>query len=279
MVSISARDLSLVYQVREKLSLRLRDNRLPQAGGTISGDRNRRYVTALDGVSFDLEAGDRLGLVGANGAGKTTLLKVLYGIYEPNTGHIDINGRVDALFNINLGFRSEATGRRNIVLRGLINGWSEDEIEARMEEIIEFSELGEFIDMPFKSYSQGMGARLAFSIATTLEPEILLMDEWIGAGDAAFQLKAKLRMNELATKAGIIILASHQNDLIARTCNKVLELEHGRVKRFTTAVEYFGAEQLELLQAKDAAEGKLLQAAKPAMPAISTDAPPLKTGS
>jgi len=232
MVSISAHDLRLVYKVREKLSLRPRDKRVERTGGTISGSGSKRFVTALDGVSFELEAGDRLGLVGANGAGKTTLLKVLYGIYEPNGGRLDINGRVDALFNINLGFRPEATGRRNILLRGLINGWSEAEIDARTDEIIAFSELGEFIDMPFKTYSQGMGARLAFSIATTLEPQILLMDEWIGAGDADFQAKATVRMDELAEKAGIIILASHQPDLIARTCNKLLELEHGRVKRF-----------------------------------------------
>jgi lipopolysaccharide transport system ATP-binding protein len=235
MVSISAHDLRLVYHVREKLSLRPRDKRLPSTGGTISGKGNRRFVTALDGVSFELAAGDRLGLVGSNGAGKTTLLKVLYGIYEPSGGDLDIRGRVDALFNINLGFRAEATGRRNILLRGLINGWDQDEIEARTEEIIEFSELGDFIDMPFKSYSQGMGARLAFSIATTLEPQILLMDEWIGAGDADFQAKAKRRMEELAEKAGIIILASHQPDLIARTCNKILELEHGKVRRFGPA--------------------------------------------
>ncbi|MDC9823937.1 ABC transporter ATP-binding protein [Devosia sp. ZB163] len=232
MVSISAHDLRLVYQVREKLTLRPRDRRMTRTGGTISGSGSRRFVTALDGVSFELSAGDRLGLVGSNGAGKTTLLKVLYGIYEPSGGSLDIRGKVDALFNINLGFRAEATGRRNILLRGLINGWNEDEIGARTEEIIEFSELGDFIDMPFKSYSQGMGARLAFSIATTLEPQILLMDEWIGAGDADFQTKAKRRMDELAEKAGIIVLASHQPDLIERTCNKVLQLEHGKVVRF-----------------------------------------------
>ncbi|MBN9316332.1 MAG: ABC transporter ATP-binding protein [Devosia sp.] len=233
MVSISAHDLRLVYEVRERLSLRPRDKRVEQqTGGTISGSGNRRFVTALDGVSFELKAGDRLGLVGANGAGKTTLLKVLYGIYEPTGGALAVAGRVDALFNIDLGFRAEATGRRNILLRGLINGWSEAEIAEKTDEIIAFSELGEFIDMPFKSYSQGMGARLAFAIATTLEPQILLMDEWIGAGDAAFQAKATRRMDELAEKAGIIILASHQPDLIARTCNKLLELEHGRVKRF-----------------------------------------------
>jgi ABC-type polysaccharide/polyol phosphate transport system ATPase subunit len=188
-------------------------------------------VTALDGVSFELKAGDRLGLVGPNGAGKTTLLKVLCGIYEPTGGTLEIEGKVDALFNINLGFRPEATGRRNIVLRGLINGWSPEEIEGRMEEIIEFSELGEFIDMPFKTYSQGMAARLGFSIATSFSPEILLMDEWIGAGDAAFQAKAKRRMDEMAESAGIIVLASHNQDLIKKTCNRVLELEKSTVKR------------------------------------------------
>jgi len=232
MVSIQAHDLRLVYQVREKLTLRPRDKRLPQTGGTIGGTGARRFVTALDGVSFELKAGDRLGLVGPNGAGKTTLLKVLYGIYEPTGGRLDIRGRVDALFNIGLGFRPEATGRRNILLRGLINGWTKAQIAERTEEIIEFSELGEFIDMPFKSYSQGMGARLAFSIATTMDPEILLMDEWIGAGDASFQQKATDRMNRLADKAGIIVLASHSEELLKKTCNKRLELDRGKVSVF-----------------------------------------------
>jgi lipopolysaccharide transport system ATP-binding protein len=228
MVSIRAHELKLTYPVREKLSLRPPGQRVATTGGNITGAGRHRFVTALDGVSFELKAGDRLGLVGGNGAGKTTLLKVLYGIYEPTGGRLEIDGRVDALFNLNLGFRAEATGRRNIMLRGLINGWSRDEIAARTEEIIAFSELGEFIDMPFKSYSQGMAARLAFSIATTLDPEILLMDEWIGAGDASFQAKAKTRMGELAEKAGIIILASHNAGLIEKTCNRVLELQKGR---------------------------------------------------
>lgn len=239
MVSISAKDVKLVYRVRQKLSLAMLDRRVP-TGGTISRAGRNAYVTALDGVSFALEAGDRLGLVGANGAGKTTLLKVLYGVYEPTAGSIEVNGRVDALFNIGLGFRKEATGRRNIVLRGLINGWTMEEIEARMEGIIEFSELGDFIEMPYKSYSQGMAGRLAFSIATSFEPEILLMDEWISAGDPPFQEKARARMQEMAKRAGIIVLASHNSDLIKRTCNKVLELEKGKVKFFGSAEAWFG---------------------------------------
>ncbi|WP_245482638.1 ATP-binding cassette domain-containing protein [Mesorhizobium sp. M7A.F.Ca.ET.027.03.2.1] len=187
-------------------------------------------MQALDDVSFELKAGDRLGLVGPNGAGKTTLLKVLYGIYQPSGGTISIAGKVDALFNINIGFRPEATGRRNIVLRGLISGWTATEIEEKMEEIIDFSELGDFIDLPFKAYSQGMAARLAFAAATTLEPEILLMDEWIGAGDASFQEKAKQRMDQLAEKAGIIVLASHDDALIERVCTKKMTLRAGRIE-------------------------------------------------
>lgn len=232
MVSIKLDNVSLIYKLHEKLTLSAPDRRLGPTGGRIEGSGRKQFVQALDGVGFELKAGDRLGLVGPNGAGKTTLLKVLYGIYEPTAGRLDIRGKVDALFNINLGFRPEATGRRNILLRGLINGWTEAQIAERTEEIIEFSELGEFIDMPFKSYSQGMGARLAFAIATTMDPEILLMDEWIGAGDASFQKKATDRMNALADRAGIIVLASHSEELLAKSCNKRLELEKGRAKAF-----------------------------------------------
>lgn len=251
MVSIRAKNVSLTYAVREKLTLAQRDRRPAAAGGRIDEKAGKRLVRALEGVSFELTAGDRLGLVGANGAGKTTLLKVLYGIYEPTQGRVEINGRVDALFNIKLGFRQEATGRRNIELRGLINGWSREEIAARMEDIIEFSELGDFIDMPFKSYSQGMAARLAFSIATSLEPEILLMDEWIGAGDPNFQDKARKRMETIAEKAGIIVLASHNHALLKRTCNKVLELDGGQVTTFQAAEKWFGGEKVQSKPLKD----------------------------
>ncbi len=234
MVAIRTENLGLVYRLRRRLSLAPRDRRL-SAGGRIETRAGAAFVTALHDVSFELEAGDRLGLVGANGAGKTTLLKLLYGIYEPTEGKVVIDGRVDALFNINLGFRREATGRRNIELRGLISGWTEKEIASRMDEIIDFSELGDFIDLPFKSYSQGMAARLAFATATSFEPEILLMDEWIGAGDPSFQEKSKARMREMTAKAGIIVLASHNHALLKATCNKVLELEKGTVKFFGRA--------------------------------------------
>lgn len=248
MVAIRAHDLGLTYRLRPQLELARFDRRMkavPRPShphGRIAHHGGKRSVEALRGVSFTLQAGDRLGLVGSNGAGKTTLLKVLYGIYEPTAGSVTTHGRVDALFNINLGFRREATGRRNVELRGLINGWGSDEIARRMDDIIAFSELEDFIDMPFKAYSQGMAARLAFAVATSLEPEILLMDEWIGAGDRWFQQKARARMEEIAEHAGIIVLASHNHGLLQRVCTKILHLERGVVNSFGTAEEYFAAE-------------------------------------
>jgi ABC-type polysaccharide/polyol phosphate transport system ATPase subunit len=234
MVHIHAEGVGLAYPLIQQRTLAKRpsaeeNRRISLVGGQVThgGDRPAQ-VTALDEVSFSLKAGDRLALIGSNGAGKTTLLKVLYGIFEPTSGKIDVAGRVDALFNINLGFRPEATGRRNIELRGLINGWSASEIAERMDGIIAFSEMGEFIDMPFKYYSQGMAARLAFATATSFEPEILLMDEWIGAGDPPFQEKARERMNSVVASAGIIILASHNLNLLEKTCTRGLILERGR---------------------------------------------------
>jgi ABC-type polysaccharide/polyol phosphate transport system ATPase subunit len=242
MVSISARNIGLRYPIPREIKLK-GDTRTTIGGRFFAGRRGRRYVTALDDVSFELKAGDRLGLVGSNGAGKTTLLKVLCGIYEPTAGSIEARGRRDALFNINLGFRNEASGRRNIMLRGLINGWSTREIEQRTDEIIDFSELGDFIDMPMDSYSQGMAARLAFAIATSFEPEILLMDEWIGAGDSNFQNKAKARLERMVTQAGIIVLASHDGGLLQRVCNRIISLEHGRITWDGEASEYFAGQK------------------------------------
>lgn len=255
MVSIRVENLTLRYPIRRKLVLAPRDKRIERVasavGGVMGGKGSMSHVDALNGVSFSLEAGDRLGLIGTNGAGKSTLLKVLYGIFPPTGGVVDIQGRVDALFNIRLGFRPYATGRRNIVLRGLINGWSNEDIERRMEDIIEFSELGSFIDVPMRAYSAGMGARLAFAMATSFEPEILLMDEWIGAGDKTFRAKSRARMDALAANAGIIVLASHNLALLKRTCNKILVLEKGRVDAFLPTQEYFEREKEDDLEAEE----------------------------
>ncbi|MAY63386.1 MAG: sugar ABC transporter ATP-binding protein [Rhizobiales bacterium] len=195
----------------------------------VAGRRGKLFFRALDGVSFSLGAGDRLGLVGPNGAGKSTLLLALAGIYMPTAGRIAVTGSLDALFNPRLGFQPEATGRRNIYLRGLIQGWSPQRIEAATADIIDFAELGHFIDMPLRSYSQGMAARLAFAISTAFAPDILLMDEWIGAGDKAFQEKATARMRNFIDRTGIVVIASHNENLIAKMCNKTLRLERGRI--------------------------------------------------
>lgn len=243
MISIEAKDVHLTYKVRSKLELRMPDRQARVSNQTIQHSGRHNLVRALNGISFCAGPGDRIGLVGKNGAGKTTLLKVLYGIFEPTAGNVIRQGKADALFNINLGFRREATGRRNIVLRGLINGWTIEEIEAKTEEIVEFSEIGEFIDLPIKSYSQGMAARLAFSVATAMNPEILIMDEWIGAGDPSFQEKARNRMSELTQNAGIIILASHNMTLMRRTCTHILELDAGTMKQFVPAKQYFETRQ------------------------------------
>lgn len=244
MVHIRVDNLGLEYPLLERRTLAGRVSpagpHAPSIGGHVNRSGNAaNRVTAIDGVSFNLDAGDRLALIGGNGAGKTTLLKVLYGIFEPTSGTVETRGRVDALFNINLGFRREATGRRNIELRGLINGWSRAEIEARVDQIIAFSEIGEFIDMPFKLYSQGMAARLAFATATSFEPEILLMDEWIGAGDPNFQKKAKDRMNAMVETAGIIVLASHNFSILRATCSHGMVMERGKAAFFGSLDDAF----------------------------------------
>jgi len=232
---IVVRDLTLEYRVRTTRRLVPNIRRRGEAatnkgiGGNLLLRGDRQAIRSLDKVSFALNAGDRVALLGKNGAGKTSLLSVLAGVYPPTSGTVQITGSVDALFNINLGFRQDATGRRNIILRGLIAGWSTEQIKDRIPEIIEFSELGHFIDMPYRSYSQGMAARLAFSIATAVSPDVLLLDEWIGAGDADFQKKARDRMNRLIESAGILVIASHNKALLKEVCNKGMILSRGEI--------------------------------------------------
>jgi ABC-type polysaccharide/polyol phosphate transport system ATPase subunit len=189
-----------------------------------------REVQALCDVSFDLRPGDRLGVIGANGAGKSTLLKLLAGIYQPTSGRRHVAGRISSLFELALGFEMEASGRQNILYRGYLQGETPRTIRAKLDEIAAFSELGDFLDSPVRYYSAGMMVRLAFSIATAIEPEILLVDEVLGAGDLAFQQKARQRMQDMMAKAQIIVLVSHDLDSLARLCEHGLWLDHGRVR-------------------------------------------------
>jgi len=178
-------------------------------------------------VNLELRAGDRLGLVGHNGSGKTTLLRALSGAYEPDDGQVEVQGRIAALLDLSLGIDPLVTGFENMRLRGRIAGLSAREVEARMDEIAEFSGLGAFLAMPVKTYSAGMRARLAFAAATAVEADVLLMDEWIAVGDAEFQKLAHRRLLSLVERAGILVLASHDHDLLRLYCNKVMRLDGG----------------------------------------------------
>jgi lipopolysaccharide transport system ATP-binding protein len=199
-------------------------------GGRIaSASRHVSVVEALSDVSLDLRAGDRLGVRGHNGAGKTSLLRLIAGIYEPTAGQIRVEGRVSSFINLGMGMDLEATGRENILLCGLMFGLGFDEIQALTPAIGEFSGLGEFLDMPVRTYSSGMTMRLVFSIVTSVHPEILVMDEWMAVGDSDFAEQSERRLRTLVDQAAILVLASHSEPVIKRLCNRVLTLEHGRV--------------------------------------------------
>jgi len=198
-------------------------------------------VTALEDVSFSLREGDRLGLVGQNGAGKTTLLRTLAGIYPPTRGRVLTRGRVAPLFDISLGMDPDSTGYENIRIRGMFLDLSKDEIEELTPEIAAFSDLGPYLDVPIRTYSAGMRVRLAFAIATAFHPDILLLDEMIGAGDAAFIEKASRRLQAFLSRTRVMVLASHSNDIIRQMCNKALLLHQGKVVGFDSVDEILQA--------------------------------------
>ena len=187
-------------------------------------------VRALEDLTFTLKDGDRVGLLGHNGAGKSTLLRLLSGVYWPSSGSATVTGKVGSLIDISLGIDPEITGRQNAYLRGGLLGISKAEIGEQMVGIIEFSELGSFIDMPVRTYSSGMHLRLAFAISTILRPEILLMDEWLSVGDESFRHKAEKRMSRLVQSTNILVIATHSRAVVQQTCNRVIWLEHGRIK-------------------------------------------------
>src|SRR5438105_4049632 len=186
-------------------------------------------VNALRNINLVVRESERLGVVGHNGAGKSTLLKVLAGIYPPTRGKRIIDGRISSLFDIALGFESDADGWENISYRGYLQGETPRSIRAKMEQIAEFSELGEFLNMPVRYYSAGMLVRLAFSIATAIEPEILLVDEVLSVGDMSFQDKARQRMRDMMSKARLIVVVSHDLVSLGKICNLGVWLAHGKV--------------------------------------------------
>jgi lipopolysaccharide transport system ATP-binding protein len=199
-------------------------------GGVLAKDSaNRISVRALDSLNFEFHEGDRVGLIGHNGSGKSTLLQVLAGIYEPTSGSIEINGVITSMLGITLGMDTDSTGLENMYLRGRFMGLNKRQIDGLVESISDFSGIGEFIDLPMRTYSSGMSMRLAFAIATSIDADIILMDEWLSVGDADFVTKAKKRLTNLVDKARLVVIASHDHSLIADQCNIVVRLEHGKI--------------------------------------------------
>ncbi len=207
----------------------------------LSGKITYEDFTALEHVSFEVKKGETLGLIGRNGAGKSTLLKVISGILKPTEGSVKVNGSVVPMLELGSGFDFDLNGRENIFLNGAILGYSEEFLKAKYDEIVEFSELGQFIEVPIRNYSSGMLARLAFSIATVVEPEILIVDEILAVGDAAFQEKSKKRMLELMGGGTTVLFVSHSIGQIREMCGKVIWLDRGQVKMYGDAEEVCGA--------------------------------------
>ncbi|HMP62425.1 ABC transporter ATP-binding protein [Phenylobacterium sp.] len=227
--SVTVTDLTLrfpVYGIDAK-SLKKNLARVTVGGRLGASNTGATEVTALSHLNLNLKAGDRLGLIGHNGSGKTTLLRALSGAYEPDEGQIEVCGRIAALLDLSLGIDPSATGVDNIRLRGRIAGMTSREIDEKMDEIAAFSGLGPFLAMPMKTYSAGMQARLAFAVSTAVEADVLLMDEWISVGDSDFKQLAHKRLLGLVERAGILVLASHDHELLRLYCNKVMRLEGG----------------------------------------------------
>ena len=233
MASIRFDRVSIDIPIFNASNRSLKNNIISAAtGGQIQARGSARLsVRAVDNLSIELGHGTRVGLVGHNGAGKSTLLRVIAGIYEPTSGRVTVDGEVAPLFDLGFGMDQDSNGWENIVLRGLFLGFTKKEIRRRMDDIARVSGLGEFLDMPLRTYSAGMATRLAFAVSTSIQPDILLIDEGIGAGDAAFLVQARERMQSFIGDAGLLVMASHSNDLLRQWCTTALWMEHGRLRR------------------------------------------------
>lgn len=235
MVSIIASNVSVVFPMvgsdaRHGMKLKKQTDRAQtQVGGKIILEHDHPVgILALDRLNLVAKPGDRIGLFGPNGSGKSTALRVLGGIYPPTAGQVQVTGKVSAMFSLNLGVNMEATGLENIELKGLLHGLRRREIRELVPEIIEFSELGDYIHLPVKTYSSGMKMRLLFSIASAFRPDILLLDEWVSTGDRKFRRKVQERMESILDTTPIVIVASHDEQRISKWANKIIQMKRGR---------------------------------------------------
>jgi ABC-type polysaccharide/polyol phosphate transport system ATPase subunit len=231
---VALKDVSLSFPILHMGHRSLKKALVATAtGGAIMREaRAAPVVQALSGISTYFSSGDRIGLVGANGAGKSTLLRIIAGIYEPTEGRIQTEGTIVPLLDIGVGLNPDLTGRENIRLRGMYLGFKPSEFTALANEIEGFTDLGSYLDLPVRTYSSGMQMRLTLAVATAVQPDILLMDEWILAGDSSFLEKARKRMQDFVARASILVIASHSEDIIKTWCTKAMFLKKGRIEAF-----------------------------------------------
>jgi ABC-type polysaccharide/polyol phosphate transport system ATPase subunit len=239
MAQIELDRVSLTFNIRQNSKVTFKEFVVQRLGRRAAAQRMQ--VKALQNVSLSIQEGQRVGIIGHNGAGKSTLLRLLAGIYPPTGGQRLVEGRISSLFDITLGFESEASGWENIGYRSYLQGETPHTIKDKIQPIADFSELGDFLKLPVRYYSAGMSVRLAFSIATAIEPEILLVDEVLSVGDLAFQDKARGRMYDMMSKAKIIVMVSHDLASIEKFCNRVVWMEHGAVRQIGPAQAVIGA--------------------------------------
>lgn len=230
MVSIEVQNAYVDFPIFDAKTRSLKKRVLGKVGGRIGTESKVPIIEALSDISLSLNEGDRVGLVGHNGAGKSTLLRLLSGIYEPTRGKARITGRVAPVFDLGVGMDQEISGYENIMVRGMYLGMSRKQMESRVDEIADFTELGDYLSMPLRTYSTGMRVRLALGVVTSIDPEILLLDEGIGAVDAAFLNKARDRLVDLVRRSGLLVFASHQDDLLLELCTSAIWMDEGHMK-------------------------------------------------
>lgn len=220
-----------IYNVSARM-FKKRFLRLATGGSVFKDSKQHVVVRSLDNINLSIKHGDRVGLIGHNGAGKSTMLRLLAKIYEPTHGEIKIEGHISSMLDLIQGMEPESSGYENIFLRGIVLGLKRKEIKRQIQEISELTGLGDFLNMPVRTYSSGMLGRLAFAISTSINPEILLVDEVLGAVDAEFFKKAQERMTALLNKSSIVVMASHSEDIIRQFCNKAAVLDNGTIKYY-----------------------------------------------
>ena len=230
-VRVDTWDACVDFPIFDAKTRSLKKSVIGAAGGVIgSNASNVVVVEALKNINLHLKHGDRIGLVGHNGAGKSTLLRLLSGIYEPTRGACRVHGRVAPVFDLGVGMDPEISGYENIIIRGMFLGMTRKEMLKKIDDIAEFTELGDYLQMPLRTYSTGMRVRIALGVVTSIDPEILILDEGIGAVDADFMKKARGRLQALVERSGILVFASHSNEFLAQLCDRALWIDKGEVR-------------------------------------------------